>query len=76
MAWRRRRKLGSLRDVLAGFGLWEEGRAVRTERRGGRGLGGGGEKREHKGGGASGGWEAEAAAASAPDGGREEAAVA
>ena len=68
MAWRRRRKLGSLRDVLAGFGLWEEGRAGWTERSG--------EKGEHKGGGASGGWEAEAAAASAPDGGREEAAAA
>jgi len=62
--------------VLAGFGLWEEGRAVRTERGGGRGLGVGGEKGEHKGGGASGGWEAKAAAASAPDGGREEAAAA
>jgi len=51
--WRQRRKLGSLRDVLAEFGLWEEGRAMRTERRGC--CGGGGEKREHKGGGASGG---------------------
>ena len=44
---------GSLRDVLAACGSWEEGRAVRTERRGRRG--GGGEKGEHKGGGASGG---------------------
>ena len=62
--------------MLAGFGLWEEGRAGWTERRGGRGLGGDGEKGEHKGGGTNGGWEAEAAAASAPDGGREEAAAA
>jgi len=39
--------------VLAACESWEEGRAMRTERRGR--CGGGGEKREHKGGGASGG---------------------